>query len=202
MSTTVNANYAENMTRHGPCLLYAALLLGGTYAAFRPTFDSGFARMQTDLGDTILNHYLLEHTWQVVSNPDYRGTLLSPPFYFPQPLVLGYSENFLGVAPAYWAFRLGAAVRPGLPVVDDRDGGLKLRGLRGRGPVARLPASGGRGLRGYMWAFGLVHIAQIGHQQMIPRFWCPLALYHAWGWCSAPNLAHSVGSAARSRSRQ
>jgi hypothetical protein len=37
-------------------------------------------------------------------------------------------------------------------------------------------------LGGYLWAFGLVHIDQIKHQQMIPRFWMPLAAYYAWSF--------------------
>src|SRR5687767_6421336 len=94
------------MRRAGIGVLYLAALAGGTYLAFKPTFDSGFARVQADRGDTVLNHYLLEHTWQVVSNPDYRATLLSPPFFFPAKLTLAYSENMLGVAPVYWALRL------------------------------------------------------------------------------------------------
>src|SRR5437868_3689521 len=106
MSNRVAPPYSIGMRRLGPLLLYAVALAGGSYQAFRPTFDSGFARLQANPGDTLLNHYLLEHTWRVVSDPGYRGTLLSPPFFYPTPLVLAYSENLLGAAPAYWALRL------------------------------------------------------------------------------------------------
>src|SRR5262245_59223426 len=88
-------------------LLYVAAVVGGSYLTFRPMFDSRFEQLQNDLGDTILNHYLLEHTWRVVSDRHYAGTLLSPPFFHPTPLVLGYSENMLAVAPLYWVLRLG-----------------------------------------------------------------------------------------------
>src|SRR6266481_7682856 len=94
------------MSRAGIVFLYVVALAGGTYLAFRPTFDSDFARTQADPGDGMLNHYLLEHSWRVVSDPHYCGTLLSPPFFFPERTVLVYSENFLGVAPLYWALRL------------------------------------------------------------------------------------------------
>src|SRR5688572_12841483 len=94
------------MARFAPGFLYALLLLGGTFLTFRPTFESGFRRVQTDFGDTVLNHYILEHSWQVLTNPAYPGTLLSPPFFYPQPLVIGYSEHLLGVAPVYWALRV------------------------------------------------------------------------------------------------
>src|SRR3954466_9476441 len=94
------------MTRFAPILVYAAAIIGGSFASYGPTIASGFTRLQTDLGDSVLNHYLLEHTWRVVSDSHYPGTLLSPPFFHPTPLVLGYSENFLGAAPLYWGLRL------------------------------------------------------------------------------------------------
>ena len=48
--------------------LYGAALVGGTYLTFRPTFDSHFAFMQTERGDGLLNHYLLENSWLAVSD--------------------------------------------------------------------------------------------------------------------------------------
>ncbi len=41
-------------------------------------------------------------------------------------------------------------------------------------------------LGGYLWAFALVHVDQIKHQQMIPRFWMPLAAYYAWSFALGP----------------
>jgi hypothetical protein len=37
-----------------------------------------------------------------------------------------------------------------------------------------------------LWAFGLAHLKQMGHQQMIPRFWMPLAAYYAWSFALVP----------------
>src|SRR5438270_783392 len=88
-----------DMRRFGIVVLYLAALCGGTYSTFRPTFDSGFARVQADAGDGMLNHYLLEHSWRVVSDTGYCGTLWSPPFFYPERLTLAYSESFLGVVP-------------------------------------------------------------------------------------------------------
>ncbi len=42
-------------------------------------------------------------------------------------------------------------------------------------------------LGGYLWAFALVHVEQIKHQQMIPRFWMPLAVYYAWSFALVPS---------------
>src|SRR5262249_7559842 len=79
----------------------------GLWVAFRPTLASGFTCLQTDPGDTLLNLYILEHSWQWLTRTDYCGTLWSPPFFHPQPGVLAYSENLLGTAPVYWALRPG-----------------------------------------------------------------------------------------------
>ena len=81
-----------------PCVLLPSCsstsprLAFGTYQTFRPTIDSRFVRIQTERGDGMLNHYILEHSWQAVSNPDYRGSLFSPAVLLPRSghaLVLG-----------------------------------------------------------------------------------------------------------------
>jgi hypothetical protein len=146
--------------------------------------------MQADPGDTVLNGYLLEHGWRAVGEPGYRWPLWSPPFFHPQPLALAYSENLLGAAPVYWALRLG------LPADLAYQWWMIL--LTGANFVAaawaarRLP-TGVRplphllcGTVGYLWAFGLVHLGQLGHQQLIPRWAMPLALLAGWRFAVAP----------------
>src|SRR5207248_331335 len=85
--------------------VHTVVLALGLCSAFHPTLFSGFARVQTDPGDTLLNHYILEHSWRWLTQPDYAGTLWSPPFFAPTPLTLAYSENLLGTAPLYWLLR-------------------------------------------------------------------------------------------------
>jgi hypothetical protein len=80
-------------------LAYLLALAFGLYLTFEPTIDSRFARVQTERGDGMLNHFILEHSWQSLSNPSYRGSLFSPPCFFPEPNTLWYSEHMLGVAP-------------------------------------------------------------------------------------------------------
>src|ERR1700733_6256744 len=82
-------------------LLYVSLVVYGIGFTFSPTLFSGFDRLQADTGDTILNHYFLEHSWRCVSQSDYVGTLWSPPFFYPEKKVLGYSDNLFGSAPVY-----------------------------------------------------------------------------------------------------
>jgi len=198
MSTTVTRSYSNGMPKVGPLLLYLAALAGGTYAAFQPTFDSGFAHMQADPGDTVLNHYLLEHTWRAVADPGYRGTLWSPPMFHPEPLTLAYSENFLGVAPAYWALRLALpydlAYQWWMIGLTAANFAAFAAAARRVGLPHVLAAAGG-----YVWAFGLVHLEQLRHQQMIPRFWFPVAAYYAWRFATAPagrSLHRAAGAVA------
>src|SRR3954463_15640339 len=91
---------------------YSLALTAGLLAAFHPTLLSGFTLVQTDPGDTLLNHYVLEHSWLWLTKADYAGTLWSPPFFAPTPLTLAYSETLLGTAPLYWLLR---AFCPELP---------------------------------------------------------------------------------------
>jgi hypothetical protein len=158
---------------------YFAALGLGLFQMQRVSFESDFTRMRSDFCDGMLNNYILEHTWQVISNPDYRGSLSSPPSFFPQPTTLWYSEHLFGAAPVYWVLRL--ALPPDLAfqwwqiVFDVANFVVFALVLRWLGQPHILAILGG-----YLWAFALVHIDQAGHQQLIPRLWMPLAAYHAW----------------------
>src|SRR6478672_1470448 len=143
--------------------VYLAALAFGTYQTFGPMIDSRFTRTQTERCDGMLNHYILEHSWQVVSNPDYRGSLFSPPFFYPEPAVLWYSEHLLGVAPAYWALRLGMPHDLAYQWWQILMNALNFVAL-----AAVVRWLGGPHvlaiLGGYLWAFALVHIDQVKHQ--------------------------------------
>jgi hypothetical protein len=187
MSIRAAGSYRNGMRTLAVVSLYAALLVAGAYQMFRPMIDSGFARSQVETGDGMLNHYILEHSWQVLSNRAYRGTLLTPPFFHPQPLVLGYSENLLGAAPVYWALRVAVPVGEAYQwwqvvcgVLNFAAMAVAARWLGCSHPVAALGA--------FVWAFALVHVHQAHHQQMIPRFFMPFAAYHAWQLAAAPSL--------------
>jgi hypothetical protein len=168
-----------------PILLYISALLFGTYLTFRPTFDSGFAYVQTERGDGMLNHYILENSWLALSDPGYRGSFFTAPFYFPAKWNIYYSENLWGAAPAYWALRLVLPYDLAyawwqilMNVLNFITFAVVARWLK----WPHLLALGGA----FMWAFAMVHADQIKHQQLIPRFWMPLALYYAIGLVTGP----------------
>src|SRR5262245_26139947 len=158
---------------------YFAALGWGLYQSFAPGLRSGFARVQTERGDSMLNHYILEHTWRAISDPDYRGSFFSPACFYPQPHTLWYSEHMLGVAPVYWGLRVVVSQEVAfqlwqlvLTALNFGAFALVMRWFRAPHVIAILG--------GYLWAFAILHLDQIKHQQMIPRFWMPLAAYHAW----------------------
>ncbi len=166
------------MRTAAPLLLYAALAALGTYQTFRPTFDSGFAIVQTERGDGMLNHYILENSWLVLTDARHPGTFITPPFCFPQRGTIYFSENLFGAAPVYWAIR---CVLPYdlaymwwqivFNLLNFVSFALVCRWFR----LPHLLAACG----GFLWAFALVHADQIKHQQMIGRLWMPFAAYYA-----------------------
>ena len=166
--------------------LYVAAAVVGTYLMFRPTFDSHFAFIQTERGDGLLNHYILENSWQAISDSHYCGSLLSPPMYYPVKRTIYYSENLFGVVPAYWALRVFlphdlayAWWQILLNVLNFVAFAFVARWLK----WPHLIALGGA----FMWAFAMVHADQIKHQQMIGRFWMPLAVYYAISLITEPS---------------
>jgi hypothetical protein len=159
-------------------LLYIAAPILGTYLTFRPTFDSNFAIIQTERGDGLLNHYILENSWLALSDSSYKGSLLTAPFYFPTKWTVYYSENMFGVAPLYWALRLVLPYDLSyawwqilLNAVNFVVFAVVARWMKWPHLIALSGA--------FMWAFAMVHADQIKHQQLIGRFWMPVALYYA-----------------------
>lgn len=157
---------------------YVAAAALGSYLVFRPTFDSGFARLQTERGDCLLNHYILENSWLALTDSGYRGSLVTAPFFHPTRATIYYSENLFGVAPLYWALRLALPYDLAyqwwqilLNLLNFVAFALVARWLK----WPHVIALGGA----FMWAFAMVHADQIKHQQQIGRFWMPVALYYA-----------------------
>ena len=72
-----------------------------------PTLSSGVAVMQPDPGDTLLNHYFLEHAFQHVRdgqllNPEH---FWSPDYFWPVKDTLAWSDHLIGPAVLYGALR-------------------------------------------------------------------------------------------------
>lgn len=173
------------MKRLTVVVLYALALASGLAAAFYPTLASGFTLVQSDPGDTLLNHYILEHSWRWLTRPDYAGTLWSPPFFAPTPLTLAYSENLFGTAPLYWLLRaLCAPVHAyqlWMLLVSALTFAAFAWVLRRFGATHLLCALGG-----WLFAFGMPRVNQISHQQLLPQLFAPLAALALWRFLYAP----------------
>lgn len=166
---------------------HTVIIAIGLWIAFRPTLASYFALLQTDPGDTLLNHYILEHTWKCVSDSGYVGTLWSPPCFYPQPNTLGYSENLLGTAPVYWAYRSKFAELPAYQLWMLTVAALTYVSmtwtLRRFGVGHMLAALGA-----LVFAFGLPRVNQLCHQQLLPAMFSPPVVYFAWRLLEAPTV--------------
>lgn len=159
-------------------LAYACALALGTYHTFRPAFDSGFVRTQTDRGDGMLNHLILENSWLALSDPNYCGTLATPPFFYPAPNTLQYSENLFGAAPIYWALRLVTSHELAYIWWQIVCTVLNFAAFAVVGRWLRMPHAVALAWA-FLGAFAVVFADQIKHSQMIPRFFLPFAAYYA-----------------------
>jgi hypothetical protein len=162
------------------------LILGlvGLFQSFYPTILSGFTRLQSDLGDTRFNHYLLEHSFQWIAGSSLHSSLWDPPFFFPASNVLAYSDILLGVAPTYWALRLInfspiPAFQIWMIIQQVLTYTLAIVFLR-RLLSCSWAASA---LGAYLITFGNPRLAQIGRHQLLPLYFllgAPISLVEVW----------------------
>lgn len=179
------------MRRTAIIAIHGGVLLVGTLIAFHPTICSGGRLMQTDPGDTLLNHYILEHEWKWLSDSTYQASFWSPAFYHPTPNVLAYSEHLLGCAPIYWMYRCIAgevtAYQSWMITVTALtyiSMAWVLRRLSVNHCLSALGAAA--------FAFGLPRVAQMSHQQLLPAFYSPLAVYSAWRFFESPSRSKMI----------
>jgi len=171
------------------------VLAVGLVMAFHPTILSGFERLQTDLGDTRLNNYLLEHGWRCLSGePGVR--LWNPPFFHPASNTLAYSDLLLSFGPLYWPWRalgLGEVLSFQLWMIGIAicNFAVSFLFLRRAMRFEQL----GSALGAFVISFAASRVGQLGHQQLFPVFFVIGAL---WATCSMVGSA-SAGEARGSR---
>ena len=152
--------------------------LVGVLAVHHPMILSGFGRIQTDLGDTRLLNYFLEHGWLWVSRAPRHGRFWDAPFFHPVPNVMAFSDCMLSYGPFYWPFR-AAGLAPDtafgawmatMTALNYAAGALLFRRGLGFGAPATAAAAG-------LIAFGSPRVNQLNHPQLLPSFYLLLALY-------------------------
>ncbi len=172
----------------GPTIsLHALVILIGVFSCFRPTILSGFERMQSDDGDTVLNNYLLEHTWLWLSDRSYPFGFWSPGFFYPTADVLTYSENMIGAAPIYWGLRLAFDETVSFQLWHMLLFALNYAALAWVLHRWQTPMIWVIGLS-YVFAFGLMRSSQIFHQQMHAQYYSVLAIYQLRQFLSIPSI--------------
>ncbi|MBF2004283.1 MAG: hypothetical protein IGS49_02080 [Chlorogloeopsis fritschii C42_A2020_084] len=158
----------------------------GVFITFYPTLISNFALVQTDPGDTRLNNYFLEHSFQLIANHNYIGDLWSPAFFYPYKEVLAFSDNLFASAPIYWLFRSFASSSLAfqlwmiaVSMLNFASFAFLMKQFR----VSHLLS----GLGAFFFAFSIPRIAKLGHQQLLPQFFTPIAFFAAWKFILNPS---------------
>lgn len=126
-----------------------------------------------DFGDNRFNMYVLEHGYQWLGGHVY--SFWSAPFFYPTPNVTAYSDNHLGNLPFYVPFRLA-----GLDRENAFQAWMALCAVLNFTACLVVLRRFGANLAGalagaYLFAFGLPSISQLGHAQLLPRYFLPVA---------------------------
>jgi hypothetical protein len=156
---------------------YFSIAVLGLVFAFHPMIFAGFQRLQTDEGDTIFNHYLLEHGYRWVTRWPKHLSFWDAPYFHPVPNVVAYSDAMLGSGPLYWLFRvIGISELPSyqlwLMSVLALDFVAMLWFLRDSLKLGRVGSAWGA----FLFAFASMRVQQLDHQQLLPHFLTVLAI--------------------------
>jgi hypothetical protein len=159
-------------------LIFAGVGASGILMAHWPMFASGFRRLQVDLGDSRLIHYLLEHTYLWTRGTPGHKVFWDPPFFYPARNAAAYTDLFLSSGPPYWLYRaLGASTDLSfglwmvtMSAINFAAGVFLFR--KGLG-FDRLPATAAS----FLIAFGAPRTNQMGHQQLLPCFYVIMTVY-------------------------
>ena len=154
------------------------IFLIGIWSVPLAIFGPDLALIPGDLGDSRFNNYILEHFHRFVTGKtdDYWNA----PFMYPYANALALSDNLLGSAPIYSAFRALGLTREGafqgwllaLFTLNYWCCLVALRKWAGNTVLAACAA--------YIFAFGIYNIGHMNNLQVLPRFIAPLALFFLW----------------------
>lgn len=159
-------------------LVCIALFLIGIWSVPLALFGPDRALIPGDLGDARFNNYILEHFHRYITGK--TDAYWDAPFMYPWKNVIALSDNLLGTAPFYSAFRSFGFSREGafqlwlvsLFALNYWCCLIALRKWSGNLVLAACAA--------YIFAFGIYNIGQINNVQVLPRFMAPLAFLFLW----------------------
>lgn len=152
-------------------VLAAAVGAVGLAMAHFPMIASGLRQVQTDVGDTRLINYLLEHDYRWFRGDPNHARFWDSPFFYPARHAAAYTDTMIGAAPFYVPFRV-AGIAPDtsfqlwMLTVSVLNYVLMLHLLRRHLGLSVPAASAGA----FLFAFGASRVNLIGHQQHLPHF--------------------------------
>lgn len=154
--------------------IFLLFFLGIPVNQLSPDLQTLFRMMPGDIGDARLNNYFLENVYQFLQGKS--ESLWHLGFFWPFPLVLGFSDNLFGSAPFYAIFRY---------LTDQPDTAFQLWFLFGylvnfvaayyalsKLGISRLSSCVGAAI----FSFAIPVTAHAGHAQLHYRFGVPLAV--------------------------
>lgn len=159
-------------------LVCIALFLFGIWSVPMAIFGPERALIPGDLGDARFNNYILEHFHLFITGK--VGSYWDAPFMYPWKNVIALSDNLLGTAPLYSAFRAVGFSREGafqlwllsLFALNYWCCLIALRKWSGNLILSACAA--------YIFAFGIYNIGQMNNIQVLPKFMAPLAFLFLW----------------------
>lgn len=175
----------EPTVRYGPSwlgpvgwLVAILLFVVGMWSVPLGLFGPDRALIPGDLGDARFNNYILEHFHRFITGR--TAAYWDAPFMYPWKNVIALSDNLLGTAPVYSAFRSMGLSREGayqawilaMFALNYWCCTIALRKWGGNWVLAACA--------GFIFAFGIHNIGQINNLQTLPKFVAPLALLFFW----------------------
>ncbi len=166
-------------------ILYIFTCLLGLFFALSPGWLSGFKLMPWDPGDTLLNHYFLEHSFQIVAGIPHLEKMFSPNFFYPFENVLALSDNLLGTAPIYWIARLFSPPEIAYPLWIITLFSLNFFGflwVMRKFSVRHWLAN----TASFLFAFNMPRVVEMAHIQLLPVVFTPLAIWMTVSFLRSP----------------
>ncbi len=171
-------------------ILPIAMLCIGLYLVPLNIYGPDFSKVPGDLGDARFNNYILEHDHQYFTG--IVDKYWDAPFMYPYKNVIAFSDNLLGTAPIYSAFRL---------IGYDRETAFQLWllglfilnfvccywALNKWSKNSVLSSVGA-----YIFSFSILLVGNIYNVQTIPRFIVPLVFYWCWKYFNQKDLKYFI----------
>lgn len=150
----------------------------GLLMLYHPTLLRGFEAVQTDVGDTRLGLFILEHSFRWLQGLPLHASYWDPPFFYPAKNVAAYSETLLSVAPYYWMWRaMGAGEYTALQLwmisVSTLNFVAAFVLFRCALKMSQLSAS----LGAFFFAFANLRASQLNHHQLVSQFYAVAAVF-------------------------